>query len=124
MVNFKPFLFVSVCVFVFFGKFYMKNYNKESKCDTNCKNITNEIEMITCLDSCAVNDTKEIPVFKIFALSSIILISFMIVTHYLELIYIKKDKTYITKLNQIVSFLINKKKAENSKVELDYIKLE
>lgn len=124
MVNFKPFLFVSVCVFVFFGKFYMKNYNKESKCDTNCKNITNEIEMITCLDSCAVNDTKEIPVFKIFALSSIILISFMIVTHYLELIYIKKDKTYITKLNQIVSFLINKKKGENSKVELDYIKLE
>ena len=124
MVNFKPLLFVSVCVFVFFGRFYMRNYNKESKCDTNCKHITNEIEMITCLDSCAVNYTKEIPVFKIFALSSIILISFMIGTHYLELIYIKKDKAYISKMNKIVSFFMNRKKVENSKVEIDYIKLE
>ena len=124
MVNLKPVLFVSICFFVFFGRFYIKNINKPSRCDTNCKSITNEMEMLTCLDSCAVNDAKEVPLFKIFTLASLVLICFMMVTHYLELIYIKKDKTYLTKMNQIVSYFMNRKKVESIKDEIDYIKLD
>lgn len=117
----KP-LIVLVLIFAFFGLRFYWILGNSNNCSKSCKKINTELDLINCLDNCAANADNKIPIYKIFSLGMVVIIGFILATRYIELIYIKKDKYYLKKIDEICSFFTNKKKLDE--YNFDYVKLQ
>ena len=103
---------------IFIGRLYLK---LPSACSLNCKSIETELDLITCLDACAVNSNYKIPLGKIFRMLFIVITGVILLTHFIEQIFIKKTPSYIHIYNKIKSLFNIGNKYLN---EYNYIKLE
>ena len=118
----KPFIIVGLIFAVFGFRFYW-SLGKLNNCNQSCKKINTELDLINCLDNCAANADNKIPIYKIFTLGMVVIIGFILATRYIDLIYLKKDKYYLKKIEDICSFFSDKKKIDNE-YDLDYVKLQ
>ena len=84
-----------------------------NNCNQSCKKINTELDLINCLDNCAANADNKIPIYKIFTLGMVVILGFILATRYIDLIYLKKDKYYLKKIDDICSFFSDKKKIDN-----------
>lgn len=105
-------------------------FKKKSLCDVNCKKITNEFELLQCLDSCAANNKEivEAPIRKIVILSIVVVIGFVFTTNLLTKLFIEKDKKLIARYTNMyykLKSLISKDTDYNPKYDISscYIKL-
>lgn len=118
----KPFIIVGLIFAVFGFRFYW-SLGKLNNCNQSCKKINTELDLINCLDNCAANADNKIPIYKIFTLGMVVILGFILATRYIDLIYLKKDKYYLKKIDDICSFFSDKKKIDNE-YDLDYVKLQ
>ena len=118
----KPFIIVGLIFAVFGFRFYW-SLGKLNNCNQSCKKINPELDLINCLDNCAANADNKIPIYKIFTLGMVVILGFILATRYIDLIYLKKDKYYLKKIDDICSFFSDKKKIDNE-YDLDYVKLQ
>ena len=118
----KPFIIVGLIFAVFGFRFYW-SLGKLNNCNQSCKKINTELDLINCLDNCAANADNKIPIYKIFTLGMVVILGFILATRYIDLIYLKKDKYYLKKIEDICSFFSDKKKIDNE-YDLDYVKLQ
>ena len=103
---------------IFIGRLYLK---LPSACSLNCKSILTELDLITCLDACAINAHVKVPFSKIFKLVFIVITGVILLSHFLEQIFIKKTPSYIHMYNKVKSLFNIGNKYLN---EYNYIKLE
>ena len=118
----KPFIIVGLIFAVFGFRFYW-SLGKLNNCNQSCKKINTELDLINCLDNCAANADNKIPIYKIFTLGMVVILGFILATRYIDLIYLKKDKYYLKKIDDICSFFSDKKKIDNE-YDLDYVKFQ
>lgn len=103
---------------IFAGRLYLKLPNT---CSLNCKSIQTENDFISCLDACAINTTFKIPFHKLFTLTIIVILGFILFTHLLEHIFIKKTPQYVQLFSKLKSFFNIRNKYLN---DYNYIKIE
>ena len=96
----KPFIIVGLIFAVFGFRFYW-SLGKLKNCNQSCKKINTELDLINCLDNCAANADNKIPIYKIFTLGMVVILGFILATRYIDLIYLKKDKYYLKKIDDI-----------------------
>ena len=118
----KSFIIVGLIFAVFGFRFYW-SLGKLNNCNQSCKKINTELDLINCLDNCAANADNKIPIYKIFTLGMVVILGFILATRYIDLIYLKKDKYYLKKIDDICSFFSDKKKIDNE-YDLDYVKFQ
>lgn len=118
----KPFIIVGLIFTVFGFRFYW-SLGKLNNCNQSCQKINTELDLINCLDNCATNADNKISIYKIFTLGMVVILGFILATRYIDLIYLKKDKYYLKKIDDICSFFADKKKIDNE-YDLDYVKLQ
>jgi hypothetical protein len=118
--NFKAIYFFLFAIIFFNLKFFLM---KKNLCEKNCQIINNEIDLINCLDSCAINSNEIIennfPKGKFFLLLTIEISSFILIVWIINKIFIEK------KIN-LNSFYVNNfanKLLQEKLLSNDYIKL-
>jgi len=117
--NFKAILFF-LCAIVFFNlKFFLL---KKNICEKNCQFINNELDLIKCLDSCAINSNEIIenkfPKEKFFFLLTIEISSFILFVWIINKIVLENRFN----LNTIYEYFPNKFLQEKL-LNNDYTKL-
>ena len=103
--NYKAIIFFLFAIMLINLKFFLF---KPNVCKKNCQYISNEIDLINCLDSCAVNSNEFIdnsfPKNKFFLLLTIIISSFMLIIWFINKIVLEDNLN----LNIICQFFPDK----------------
>ena len=117
--NIKAIYFFLFAIIFFNLKFFL---TKKNLCEKNCQVINNEIDLINCLDSCAINSNEIIennfPKAKFFLLLTIEISSFILIVWIINKIFIEKKLN----LNSFYEYFPNKLLQEKL-LSNDYIKL-
>ncbi len=108
------FIIVSICVLSL-----RKKLLYPTQCESGCKSIRSEFDLIRCLDSCAINSNEynglfNVPKERVFLYAFFVLSGFIFSAIMLDQLYINQNKSLINKIVYYYS-LITKK---------DYLKME